>query len=94
MAEIPDVPRNANGWPTIEPNFFTLDQLLLEAEKWRSCANNEARTVGKSHWHKYTDELINRGFMDEVDVRAWVHRGMPIIKKTDGHGEWVIEFPV
>jgi len=90
MADFIDVPRNANGWPTVAPNFFTMEQLIREAESWRSCANNMAGTVGKDKWLKYTGELVSRGFIDEVDVRAWVRRGPPTITKTaDG---WVVEF--
>jgi hypothetical protein len=85
-----DVPRTANGWPTIEPKFFTLDQLLLEAENWRNCGDSY-NTVGQSKWRLYTEELVNRGFMDESDVKIWRRRGMPTLTKLESG--WQVEFP-
>ena len=85
-----DVPRNANGWPTIEPKFFTLDQLLIEAENWRNVGDHP-NTVGQGKWKLYTQELMDRGFMDETDVKAWRRRGMPTLTKVEGG--WAVEFP-
>ncbi len=85
-----DIPRTANGWPTVEPNFFTMEQLLEEADNWRSCSGNADTTVGKKNWNKYTGELISRGFIDASDVRTWARRGRPTLIKQDTG--WVAEF--
>lgn len=85
-----DVPRDSNGWPTVGPNFFTLEQLIAEAESWRSGANNGPGTMGSDKWKLYTGEIVSRGFLDEVDVRAWVRRGPPTITRKEG--KWVVEF--
>lgn len=86
-----DVPRSANGWPTIEPNAFTLEQLLVEAEKWRN-SGDHPDTVGQKEWRKYTKELVRRGFLDEVEVRTWKERGLPTVEQIGD--QWVVEFPL
>jgi hypothetical protein len=65
-----DVPRNANGWPTVGPEHFTERQLRLEAESWRpSAMSTSSVTVSYAEWEKYATELHRRGFIKEVDVK-------------------------
>lgn len=65
MNESPDVPRDVNGWPTIDPKFFTEKQLRIEAENWRSTASQaeHENTVACTEWVKYSGELVRRGFI-------------------------------
>lgn len=70
VPEVPDVPRDANNWPTVEPKFFTEAQLRREGEKWRPAAKDTSSgTVSFSCWNKYATELCSRGFIKEVDIR-------------------------
>lgn len=65
-----DVPRNALGWPTVEPKYFTEAQLRKECEQWRTTALNTGRgTIGYSEWEKYAKELHRREFLSVVDPR-------------------------
>lgn len=58
------VPRNENGWPTIEPSEFTDIQLVAEAMSWRSAAiDTLGNTVSNMLWEKYCDELVKRGLL-------------------------------
>ena len=66
-----DIPRNANGWPTVEPEFFTERQLRKEGESWRKTALETYKgTVGYEEWEKYARELHVRGFIELVDPRV------------------------
>jgi len=65
-----DIPRNAMGWPVIEPKFMNEYQLRVEGEKWRKTALDTCTgTVGCDHWEKYAKELVERGFVEIVDPR-------------------------
>ncbi len=64
-----DVPRNANGWPTVEPKHFNLRQLIAEAKKWRGTMH-DGNTVGASEWEKYATELYNRLYISKVQLEA------------------------
>lgn len=61
-----EVPRNANGWPTVEPKFFTETQLRMELKRWAGCkddlAGDGSRTVGHAEYDMYAAELLRRGF--------------------------------
>lgn len=60
-----EVPRNENGWPTMQPEQMDNMQVLFEAAKWMETARSTHRgTVGHGQWDKYTAELIRRGLMD------------------------------
>lgn len=66
-----DVPRNANGWPSVGPEFFTEAQLRKEGEQWRNTAlKTYPGTVGYREWEKYAQELHRRGFIELVDPRV------------------------
>lgn len=67
-----DVPRNSNGWPTVEPCYFTLPQLIREARKW--IKPDESGTVISGMWNKYSSELVRRGFSTQVEID---HRKLP-----------------
>jgi len=58
------IPRNANGWPTVEPKFFTYAELLAEARRWRG---GDPGTVAGAKWDLYVQELFDRGFMTAVE---------------------------
>ena len=59
------IPRTDNGWPAIKPDQMDNMQLLYEAMRWRSTAQDTgAGTVGHREWTVYTNELIRRGLMD------------------------------
>ena len=67
-----DVPRSANGWPTIDPAQFTDLQLIREAYSWYSTAKRSlGNTVGSGQWDKYTAELVKRGVMSEDDRQGF-----------------------
>jgi hypothetical protein len=65
-----DVPRNANGWPTVGPEFFTEAQLRKEAEKWRGGGAIPKGIVAYDQWELYATELHRRGFIEIVDPRV------------------------
>jgi len=67
MTKTRDVPRNAHGWPTVEPRFFTLPQLIREARSWSSW--DERGTVEHAQWEKYTSELLTRGFSTATEIQ-------------------------
>lgn len=64
-----DVPRNKNGWPVVDPRYFTELQLRREAEKWRPTARQtDSFTVAYAEWHRYATELWQRGFTEKPDL--------------------------
>lgn len=66
-----DVPRNAFGWPTVKPKFFTLPQLVREAKRWRGDRLG-VNTVGSGEWAKYTRVLIKRGFSTATEIQEGI----------------------
>ncbi|EDL7894805.1 hypothetical protein CUU87_15840 [Salmonella enterica subsp. enterica serovar Typhimurium] len=56
------IPRNDKGWPTIEVEDMTVDQLKAEAAGWCHSASKTARgTMSNIMWGRYYDELVKRG---------------------------------
>lgn len=60
-----EVPRNDKGWPTIDVSLMDNMQVLFEAFRWVSVAEETGRgTVGHMMWDRYSDELVRRELMD------------------------------
>lgn len=88
------VPRNAMGWPVIEPRQMTTIQLIREAEKWAGDDNSDCRGRGPTQieeFKKYAGELMSRGYLEELEFRKWERTGRTPLFVKDGH-HWHAEF--
>lgn len=66
------VPRNALGWPLMDPEEMTDDQLRREAGRWRRTAMSTGPgTVGHNNWLKYADAYVSRGLATPEQVRNY-----------------------
>jgi hypothetical protein len=81
-----DVPRDAQGWPTVGPEFFTEAQLRREGERWRGGGAIQIGTIAYEKWELYATELHRRGFVETVDLAASLLAQRPNVRSIFGSG--------